>query len=286
MERIIRKDDASFTLSAEMPVEWGSTSSVEVNISSIPSGTALVTGSAATLYTSTILDAAIARGRNTGTLDSGASNLSSGQLIKIGTALEGWEECEVETYNSSTKVFTLKSRLNRAHAAGAAVIGRDMTVAIDVSGSTWEGVEDVTVEWDCTDLDSLPLIETWQVLERKHDVSGLEGEFKRRYPSEYNMVPVGDFGQYEDDAVGLARSTFMTGGRDVRKLIGHEFDYKEFLKRQIAVLCDPTEQNLLYLQQWKTHLDGQSWWIDEDEDLAVDDGEVLAAVTIPIRRNL
>jgi hypothetical protein len=133
--RRIAYNDTSFALRLEYPSEWNANaiSGVTVEIDD-KSGDFVLSEDDCTLYTPTTLNAAVASGASSITLGTGAAVVKAGDRLSIASSTDGpREECEVQAYNSSTKVVTLVSKLAYGHASGAAVVGCFCEYALDTS---------------------------------------------------------------------------------------------------------------------------------------------------------
>ena len=121
----IKYGTTSWTARLEMPPSWAiesiSTVSLVVRTSS---GTSISAAANATLYVATTLNGALSAGARTITLANTAGNVVEGDRLRIAaSAAGGAEDVEVESYNSTSKVATLKRSLYRDHTTGTAVYG-------------------------------------------------------------------------------------------------------------------------------------------------------------------
>ena len=138
---------------------------------------------AATIYAGATLGSAASYQANSVTLAGTPATLIEDDLIRIGSDAEGWDECRVYSYNSSTKEVELKNhRLKHSHASGVAVKGRWFTYALPTVLDDWEGVDEVSVVWINAGTKDVPFTEDREVLKRKADFQGLREHFKERFP--------------------------------------------------------------------------------------------------------
>lgn len=148
MEQIKYGDDA-FALRLEMPPTWDIESITEVTIGIKHGTTELLAATAATQYTATTLNGALTPSGGTATIANDAGAVVEGDRLRIAASAAGpAEDIEVHSYDSSTKVITLRRELNDGHSDGTAVHGMWCTYSLDASDTdTWGKGYIVEVVW-------------------------------------------------------------------------------------------------------------------------------------------
>jgi len=189
--RQIDYNNSAFTLRFEFPLEWDldSLTGVNIDITNLD-GESLLDATAATLYTATTTNAAGAVGDSTVTLANDASAPSPGDRLRISASAGGpSEEIEVESYNSSTKVATLRRELRFAHTTGTAVKGLFCTYNLDTSTvATWTKALQVVLRWSPGGSDDLPVKERGEVSASYFAFPDFSQRFEVRYPREHRIA--------------------------------------------------------------------------------------------------
>ena len=183
----IKYNDSSFTLRFEFPDDWAAASITGVSIAITDAGgTSLLASTAATLYTSVALASASARGDATVTLGGTPGALSRGDRLLIAASAAGRDEIvEVDSYNSSTKVVSLRHTIQYAHSSTTSLYPCWCTYALDTSTTaTWAAGSECTVLWT-PDTDDHPVTELYVIGKTDFGSSETIDRFRVQYPSMY-----------------------------------------------------------------------------------------------------
>ncbi len=272
--KVIKRDDASWLLSATMPSDWGTVSAGTVSVTNL-SGTLLVTAQAVTILAPDTSSAAVEPGDETITATTGgAGAFDNGDPIRVGSDAEGWQHTIVESYNSSTKVITIQDFFEHNFASGAAIESRVMTYDLDTDTSTaWDDIGEVTVEWAPTS-DDMPFRETWAVLDTKSSSSDLENKFNVQFRRYYDEIQSEHFNDYYTRARARVKLVFETRERDINKLVDNEL-LDELYMLQIAIIICLSKGNEFDDELAKLNADFKEQlalidqinvWIDTNED--------------------
>lgn len=218
----LKYNDSSQTVRFEMPHDWLIESITGVNIQiTNNSNEDILAATAATLYTSTTTNAAVAVGDGTVTLAGGASAVVPGDRLRIAASVAGpAEDIEVESYNSSTKVITLARDARYAHTTGTAVYGMFVTYALDTSDT-----DDFPLGLQCSvlwipDTDDLTVRERYEVIAYK-SYSEIQKTFAALYPREYTIVE-SDWEYFEEEARAEIRLATEAQGLIFDRIVEHE----------------------------------------------------------------
>jgi hypothetical protein len=283
IRREILRGDSSFVMRFIMPEHWDvPTAQVSITITDV-AGNALVSAAAATFTAATTTSAAVQVQDREVPMAADKSWVSD-DVLRVGSAAQGWQQMIVDTYTAATKIAVFKERFHTAYASGSDVQGRTVTYAVDASG--WAStINEVTVQW-INDTDDLPVVETWRVLKRVKDVGGLEEIFRATYPTEYSEIQQDSYSVYQDRAHRILSTQWDSDSLDLDKLMNRDNEYRELLLRQMAMLINPTEFNISQYNDYYSRVSTMLKWIDEDQDLIKDESEVLAGTSFDFERNI
>ena len=280
IRREIPYNDAAFTLRMNFPEHWALPTKVTLNVRDLD-GNLLVTAVSSTLAAANTTSAATVKGERTIALV-GATAYEAGDLIRIGSDAEGWQQAVVESYNSGSQTITTTDRWNYVFSSGAALEARFATYELDASG--WaDSVREVTAEWIPTG-DAATIVDTWRVLKRVADVGGLEETFKVSYPSEYNELSANDFNIFQDRAHRIISTEWQGRSLDLDKLVDSDNEYRELLLRQIAYLINPSDIRSQQYTDYFARVSTLEKWIDSNQDLIQDDNELRTGTAFNFMR--
>ncbi len=281
-DRIIKHGDSSFAIRRQMPDNWVKPGTVTLNIRSVPAGTLIVTAGAVTVIAADTLDGAITRMARSLTLTTGGAH-KAGDVLRLGDDTDTFEMITIETVNGTA--VTIKGRIKYDWADNTTVSARAMAYSLDASVAGFDDVDLTTFEWACTGDDS-DFTEEWQILKRVHDLGHIEQDFSIIHKSPYSQIPNGAFATYEKQARIQIETWLESQGIDVDKMIGMDDEYKTLLMREIAHMAEPTEATANALNDYKVQVRAFPIWIDDDEDLVKDAGEMKKATNLSmLRRN-
>jgi hypothetical protein len=276
--RVIRYNVASDTLRLEFPSDWSVASISGVNIAIYDhAGGALLASTAATLYTATTLAAAATAGDRTITLHSTAGNVTNGDRLRIED-----DDCEVQSYNSTSKVATLKRSLQSSHAISTAVRGLWCTYALNTSTTaTWyEGLE-CTVVWSPAGSADLPFTEVCAIESQGLGVPEYRERFAALYPSEFEIAEARLDSVYAE-AVMRLQYRLQGRGLNIHRVVDQAIMFPAILDymRWLIVLAGGNAFASEREAAWTAYLQSeeslcsQPVWVDEGQDLAKDEEEV------------
>ncbi|MHC4575100.1 MAG: hypothetical protein ACYS76_13375 [Planctomycetota bacterium] len=280
LRREIKKSDATAVFRVHFPEDWPLPTKVNINIRDLD-GNLLVTTGTATVLATTTLSSAITKGTKTAVFGDDIL-YESDDLLRVGSEAQGFQQMTVETYTSSTQTAVFTDRFNVAYAANSAVQARFAIYSADASG--WDDdISQVTAEW-VPDAEAIPIVEMWEVLERVHDIGGLEETFSARYPTEWNEIDPGKFAIFQRSAHNIIRTEWEAKSLNLDKLVGNDYEYQELLLRQIAFLVNPTETNENAYNDYFTTVCSLEKWIDDDQDLIQEPDEVRSGTAFTFQR--
>ena len=287
--KAIKKDDSSFVMTTNKPTAWGYDGTITIDIFDSATGTQLVDGGLVTSYAGDTLAADAAAGTFNCTLTTG-NTINSGQLVAIGSDVDGWQIKEVDGYSSSTKILSFKTGLQEAVISGSSVKGLELSYTLDASGAEFSGVDECAVWW-ISSTDDITHIETWPVMGIRSDVAGLENEFRIAFQNLHTKIPIGDFEHYEARARSYFREQFESKQKDFDRIVDSE-SLRELMLIEIALMLGITsmEQDIydrLVIKRndlFTTMMDNGPW-SDDDEDGQKGEEETQVGA-IPFRRGI
>lgn len=183
----IKYNASSFILRFEFPDDWAAASVTGVNIAITDAGgSSLLASTAATLYTPVALASAASRGDATVTLGGTPGALSRGDRLLIAASAAGRDEIvEVDSYNSSTKVVSLRHTIQEDHTTTTALYPCWCTYDLDTSTTaTWAAGTECTVLWT-PDTGDHPVTELYVIGKTDFGSSETIDRFRVQYPSMY-----------------------------------------------------------------------------------------------------
>ncbi len=281
--RQIRYNNASNVLLFEYPEEWTTVSALTLTITD-DVGTELLAADSATLYTATTLDAAASAFADTVTLVSGAGVLEPGYPIEI-AGVAGNERHRVKEYSSTTRIVSLEGMLEEAHAAADAVTGRYGLITVDTTTTSDfpKGIV-LTLLWTPTGTGVAATTELAQVSVSQVDLVGLERRFSRLYPRAFEAYtkPINRMADMLKEAELQVAQELLVDNLDMQRIIDQDvvapaimgklaymwtFNGDEQIEDERAFLGTEYDKQINILKSLPI-------WIDHDQDLIEDDGEV------------
>ena len=281
--RQIDYNNSAFTLRFEFPLEWDvdSLTGVNIDITNLD-GESLLDATAATLWTATTLNGATSVGGSTITLT--AATLSPGDRLRISASAAGPdEEIEVESYNSSTKVATLRRELRFAHSDAAAVKGLFCTYDLDTSTvATWTKALQVVLRWTPGGSDDLPVKERGEVSASYFAFPDFSQRFEVRYPREHRMA-LPRLPSILEEAKLEVEHDVSTPELDIHRVVDSEKIRLMVLKKARLIVLEGTgdkwvaerEAAIDEYNRIKEIVLNQPIWQDENQDDVKDDEEIL-----------
>jgi hypothetical protein len=276
--RVIKFGASAQVLRYEYPNQWDAENITGVDLEiADKSGSVLLSSDACTIYAATALDAAAPAGARTITLDSAATDLARGDRIRIAGPDE---DCTVESYNSTTKVATLRRSLLFAHDDASVVSGLWATYELDASGAEFSAGLECVLEWT-PDSSDLPAVELGIVEAQSAGVSEYRERFAALYPIEYELAETRLDSVY---AESLIRLKYRLSGRNlnVNRVVDQSIlqpailDYMRWLIVLSGGDAFATERE----SAWEAYLRSeeslcsQPIWTDDNHDLVEAEDEV------------
>jgi hypothetical protein len=276
---VLLYNTASGTLRFEYPNSWDVETITDVKLSiTDKTGATLLAATSATEYVATKLETAATAGARTITLKSTAGTLARGDRLRI--ALPD-EDVTVESYNSTTKVATLRDSLLMSHEDEAAVSGMWSTYALNTSATTTftAGLE-VVLTWDPNNYDS-SVTELAYVQGSAMAVMEYRERFAALYPTEYEIAETRLDSVY---AEAMTRLKYRLQGRNMNlnKVIDQGIftpallDYMRWLITLSGGNAFASEREAAWAAflQSEESLCSQPVWVDDNEDLVEDAAEL------------
>ena len=280
----IAYNDSSFTLRFEFPDHWDVAGVTGVNISVTDAGgTTLLASTAATLYTSVALASAAARGDATVTLGGTPGALSRGDRLLIAASADGRDEIiEVESYNSSTKVVSLRHTIQYAHTTATSLYPCWCTYALDTSTTaTWSAGSECTVLWT-PDTDDLPVPELYTIAKTEFGSSETIDRFRVQYPSMYQARDRSGIEDIEAEARRRVSMHCRVKNMDLNRLVDQDLMSPSIVEMMANLIASGGGDNAEYEQQttWERFVRefelfaSLPVWVDDNQDLIQDEEEV------------
>ena len=181
--KTIPYNDSSVSLRLEFPEEWDHPSITGVNIAILDTdGDALLSSTAATLYTATTLLGAVSSGDSTIKLADAAADVEAGDVLHIA---DPTEHVEVLYYDTSTNTATLRTPLYFDHDNGATVSPQWATYTLDTSDTdTWGLGKECVIQWTATGIYNGTRYEFAMVKDREYSATDFVRRFRIMYPAE------------------------------------------------------------------------------------------------------
>lgn len=217
MTRLIKYGDSSQTVRLEFPSQWtGLPSTITITVKDEDAGE-ILSAQSATLYTATVLNGAVTRGDNSIIVANDADNLTPGDRVRIAAGASGSaEDVEVDYYNSTSKVATLKGALRYSHADGAAVSPLWATYALNASGSDYTVGKRLQVIWTPNTDDPI-YTEDATVIQYQWQPIDLESRFRTTWFDIYEQIRP-NFDDLAQEARKQLRLRLMRDNRDLNTL--------------------------------------------------------------------
>lgn len=280
----IKYNDSSFTLRFEFPDDWAIASITGVDVSITDAGgSTMLASTAATLYTSVALASAAAVGDATVTLGGTPGALSRGDRLLIAASAAGRDEIiEVESYNSSTKVVSLRHSIQYAHSSTTALYPCWCTYALDTSTTaTWAAGEECTVMWT-PDTDDNPVPELYTIGKTEFGSSETLDRFRVQYPSLYEARDRSGIEDVEAEARRRVGMHCKVKNMDLNRLVDQDLMSPSIVEMMANLIASGGGDNAEYEQQttWERFVRefelfaSLPVWVDDDQDLIQDEEEV------------
>lgn len=281
--RLVQYNNSAFTVRFEYPEKWDAQTLDGVNLTiTDTSGNELLAATAATLYGGTTLNAAESVGDSTVELAVGASAFSPGDRFQIAAGNSGpTEDCEVQSYNSSTRVATLKRELLYDHASGAAVKGLWCTYDLDTSTvATWTKGLQLLFDWAPQNVDNFPARERGEVATSAFEPSDFIARFKVLYPEAYDARPR-DIEDLYEESVRQLRTELLSRG-----LLMDRIQDQEMLTPALVALAryldslpngDSDDSRKSAFQEYQRQISiisAMPIWVDTNQDKVEADEEI------------
>ena len=284
MIKQIAYNDSSFTLRFEFPDDWAIASITGVNVSITDAGgTSLLASTAATLYTSVALASAAARGDATVTLSGTPGALSRGDRLLIAASADGRDEIiEVESYNSSTKVVSLRHTIQYAHTTSTSLYPCWCTYALDTSTTaTWTAGTECTVLWT-PDTDDHPVPELYTIGKTEFGSSETIDRFRVQYPAMYQARDRSGIEDIEAEARRRVAMHCRVKNMDLNRLVDQDLMSPSIVEMMANLIASGGGDNAEYEQQttWERFtrefelFANLPVWVDDNQDLIQDEEEV------------
>jgi len=290
--RQIRYGSSAHVLRLEYPIEWDPTaiSGLTVAISDI-AGNALLAAAAATLYTATSIDGAVAQYAETVTLDSGAGALSPGDRILI-SGVGGDERRTVKDYDSTNKIVTLDQQLKYDHADDSVVSGIWGIYSLDASDTdAWTAGLGLRILWTPAGTGS-PITEEGEVVKTALEIAGIEQLIKDNYERAYNALvePTDRLARVIAEAQRQIRAELSSDGFSIDRIVDQDA-IASTVAAKVAYIWTlngdinmEDERNAL-LKEYearKGYLQRLAAWTDNDQDGIQDEYEVTDHEWYPV----
>jgi hypothetical protein len=290
---VIRRGDDAFELRTDLPTDWDmeTLTGIDVDIYT-RSGDSLVSAESADMWDGGTLDSEAVAGESDVVLAADGA-LVAGDRIALGSAALGYQIRTVRAYDDTTYTVSLDRSLDNALPSGAYVWGMWASYDLDASGSEWDGVDAVTVEWT-PDTDDLPMMQLWTVAGYTHQQDGYEADFALTFPQEYEALSAPQaFGVYHRRAIQWLNMYFEHKGRDWKRIVDNDLA-REAISLKTALLIglsygmDDDRFGRLsdYMDAEVAMLDALPIWSDSDEDHVEEDEETQQADDPGIERGL
>jgi len=282
----VKYGDSSFTFRYEMDpsMDIASISGVNITVTDM-SGSDLIAETAATIYTATTLDAAVSYDDSTITLASGASAVTEGDRLYIASATGPEEEVVVKSYNSSTRVVTLKNNVEEDHSSGTAVRGMWATYAADFSTvTTFTAGKQMRVVWEFTGSDDPSVTETYVIALYAAGVSDFWGEYNARYPVQAEMLDSKDKDKLETIIKDEFRVELKLAGIEYDRVVDQPLMTQGIMRYGRKMVLEGSGDADKYeyeiavrsWNEWLTRVrDNMIIWTDNDQDGAIEDSEAV-----------
>jgi hypothetical protein len=282
--RQIKYNFATNYIRCEFPDEWEPADITAVSLTITDrDGNVLQAATAATLYTATDLHADVAAYQEEIVLAAGSGALEEGDVIWI-DGVAGYERHRVKGYDSTTRTATLEEILEQAHEEDDAVYPCWVTsAAIDTTTvATWTAGLPVTLTWTPTG-SGQAFVEMAEVSKYSMAAEGLELRFKAIYWRAWDdFEKKGTFSIIREEAERQLRSELASNGLDYNRIVDNDI-FSPVLMARMAWLWTlngdenkederktiGAEYNALLAQLLKNPI-----WVDTDQDLVEDEGEV------------
>jgi len=283
MIRQIQYENAAHGLRFEFPADWdvGSVTGVTCAVYG-HDGTAILAADAATLYTATSLDEAVAVGDASITLSAGAAAVKKGDRLCIVASSAGPAEIvEVESYATSTRVVALRHACQYAHSDTTAVKGAWATYDLDASdtGDYYSG-RDLVIVWQVAGIDAPQVTWSAQVAKQALALDGLLERFRAVYGTLYE-TETRDFEVILDEATRRVSLDMRARNLDLDRVIEQDILHPAIMERvRLLIACDGGDQYQTErddaLRQYAHEIETLSAlpiWQDENQDKTIDEGE-------------
>jgi hypothetical protein len=263
--------------------EWPTDATITVTISDTSSTTKLVDGGATTQVAADTVATEAAAETFSVVVTTGGDH-KQGDLVAIGSGTGGFHVYQVDDYDSATKTLALQTGLYEIAKAGAAVRSLEVLYTVDASG--WaSNVDRVWVKW-IPDSGGTPRTEIWDVQSVLTDVAGFEDEFRAAFEDLYDAIDSEDFDKFVTRARVTLKNWFDGHGRDFGRIADSTLIQEPMLLQTAILIADRLGMEeerynrlIARLEGYLTVLNGNSIWIDSNEDGVQEESETQPAQT-------
>jgi len=279
----IKYNQAAFVLHERMPTHWGQPTAVNLTITNY-SGIELITAQAVTIASATTLSEASKKLAQSFRVASGS--FESGDLIRIGTANEGYDLLVVRSFDADNRIIVTEKRADFDHTSGSDVVHRSFEIAIDTTSSDFILANQVMLEWVPTGISELSFTQLSDIVKRTIDWGGLKADFTTRYPRLIQSLPdANDFTEMRDMAYQRLQAYFEMHSLNIARAVDSDA-FKESMILEIAYLIcgrggEGIEDELETVKEFRVeqqNLIKQTFvWIDSNQDKILDDQEIVKA---------
>jgi hypothetical protein len=261
------------TIRFEFPVEWANVTGVDVEVFS-RGGDELLASAAMTLASG---------GTITGAASPGDQSITVSQPVETGDVFtlagQTAEQVKVTGYASGTA--TIAEPLYYAHGASSALSPMFATYSLDATDTdVFSLSREVTFKF--TPNTGAAVTDAGEVLNSEFNSSAIEDEFRTLYPNEYNTFRGESFSDFYEICLRRVKNKFALQGIDLDKLPEQQMmnDYLlDYMRYQILLtggdrLSEEFETMKNHLELIESQILSSPIWVDADQDLAEEEGEV------------
>ena len=276
----IKYGSSSWTLRLEMPPTWPieSISTVSLVVRDT-AGTIKIAAANATLYTATTLNGALTAGSRSITLANTAGNVVEGDRLRIAASVAGGsEDVEVESYNSTSKVATLKRSLYRNHTTGTAVYGMWASKgSLDFSSATGYPAGLVVVAGWTPSTGGVEITDLYTISKNEFEGVNTIDRFRVRFPDFY-LAAEDTIRDIELEAERQVRYDFLVRDLKMDRIVDRELIMPALLTMMAYLIAlgrgdqwAAERDNLFMIYEKETEkLFAMPIWVDEDQSQSKD----------------
>ena len=218
--RQLEYNNAAFTMVFEFPPGWDIASITAVNITvKNTAGTTLLAETAATIYTATTLNGAVAIGDSYVTLANTATACVPGRQYEMAASAAGPAEVlSCHHYDGTNYLLYGTADTRSAHTTGTAVKGAYCTYDLDTSTvATWPVGTQCVIQWAPVGSDDPSMFERAEISISRFGAPDFEQRFEAKYPIEYDVAR-GEIGSLEFETYELLKMRMKSDGVHLDRL--------------------------------------------------------------------